>query len=213
MTVRALLFDFDGLVIDTEGPSYRAWAEVYDRHGHELPLETWSAAVGTIGGFDPEAHLATLGVALDEEALGARRQRDLDLCEVEELRPGVAELLDEADRRGIPAAIVTSASDWWIEHHLVGRGLLDRFAAVIAANGDRTRAKPLPTLYREALELLDVAAGEAVAFEDSPNGIAAAKAAGIYCVAVPNGVTGTLDLSAADRVVGSLLEFDLEEER
>jgi HAD superfamily hydrolase (TIGR01509 family) len=179
MTVRALLFDFDGLVIDTEGPSYRAWAEVYDRHGHELPLETWSAAV----------------------------------CEVEELRPGVAELLDEADRRGIPAAIVTSASDWWIEHHLVGRGLLDRFAAVIAANGDRTRAKPLPTLYREALELLDVAAGEAVAFEDSPNGIAAAKAAGIYCVAVPNGVTGTLDLSAADRVVGSLLEFDLEEER
>jgi HAD superfamily hydrolase (TIGR01509 family) len=208
-TTKALLFDFDGLLIDTEGPSYQAWVEVYDRHGHELPLETWSAAVGTIGGFDPADHLAGLGVALDEEALDARRKRDLDLCDVEELRPGVAELLDEADRRGIPAAIVSSSSEEWIERHLDRRDLLDRFVAVICANGDEERAKPRPTLYLEALDRLGVSAAEAVAFEDSPNGVAAAKAAGIYCVAVPNGVTGTLDLSAADLIVASLHEFEL----
>jgi HAD superfamily hydrolase (TIGR01509 family) len=209
MSWRALLFDFDGLLIDTEGPSYRAWVEVYRRHGHELPLHTWSAAVGTIGGFDPKEHLSGLGVALDQATLDARRQRDLDLCDVEELRPGVAELLDGADRRGIPAVIVSSSSDWWIERHLDRRGLLDRFAAVICANGDAERAKPQPTLYLEALERLQVPAAEAIAFEDSPNGVAAAKAAGIHCVAVPNGVTGSLDLSAADRVLPSLLEFEL----
>jgi HAD superfamily hydrolase (TIGR01509 family) len=208
--MRALLFDFDGLLIDTEGPSYRAWVELYERHGHELPLETWAAAVGTIGGFDPEEHLGGLGVALDESALEARRQRDLDLCALEELRPGVTELLDEADERGIPAAIVSSSSDWWIVRHLEPRGLLSRFKAVVCANGDADRAKPRPALYLDALKLLQVAASEAVAFEDSPNGVAAAKAAGIYCIAVPNPVTQTLDLSQADRIVSSLEEVDLD---
>jgi HAD superfamily hydrolase (TIGR01509 family) len=208
--IRALLFDFDGLLIDTEGPSYRAWVEVYERHGHELPLQVWSAAIGTVDGFDPVRHLHGLGVTLDEHAQEARRQRDLDLCDLEELRPGVAELLGEAERRGLQTAIVSSSPEDWIERHLARRDLLDRFDVVSAANGDRERAKPRPTLYLEALELLGVGAGEAVAFEDSPNGVAAARAAGIFCVAVPNEVTGALDLSAADLVVPSLADVDLD---
>jgi beta-phosphoglucomutase-like phosphatase (HAD superfamily) len=87
--------------------------------------------------------------------------------------------------------------------------VLDRFAFVLAANGDAAVAKPRPTLYLRALERLGVAATEAIAFEDSPNGVAAAKEAGIHTVAVPNAVTGTLDLSAADRIVETLLEFEL----
>jgi HAD superfamily hydrolase (TIGR01509 family) len=209
--IRALLFDFDGLLLDTEGPSYRAWVEVYERHGHDLTLDLWSAAIGTINGFDPVMHLQGLGVSLDEQAQEARRQRDLELCDVEEMRPGVAELLDEADRRGIAKAIVSSSSDWWIERHLRPRGLLDRFDAMICANGDEERAKPRPTLYLEALEQLAAPAAEAVAFEDSPNGAKAAKAAEIFCIAVPNEVTSALDLSVADRVVASLAEVDLDE--
>jgi HAD superfamily hydrolase (TIGR01509 family) len=209
MSLRALLFDFDGLLIDTEGPSYRSWAELYSEHGHELTLDAWSAAVGTIGGFDPEADLSARGVLLEEHHLESRRRRDLELCDVEEMRPGVVELLDDADRLGLHVAIVSSASTWWIEHHLGSRELLERFELLVCANGDAVRAKPRPTLYLEALGLLGVAADEAIAFEDSANGVAAAKAAGIYTVAVPNEVTGTLDLSAADRVVGSLLEIDL----
>jgi HAD superfamily hydrolase (TIGR01509 family) len=209
VTVRALLFDFDGLLIDTEGPSYRSWAELYEQHGHELTLDDWSAAIGTIGGFDPAADLVARGVALEEEHLEGRRQRDLDLCDVEELRPGVTELLDAADARGIRCAIVSSGADWWIERHLSRHDVLDRFAFVLAANGDAGIAKPRPTLYLRALERLGVDAAEAIAFEDSPNGVAAAKAAGIFTVAVPNEVTGTLDLSAADRIVDTLLEFDL----
>jgi HAD superfamily hydrolase (TIGR01509 family) len=213
--IRALLFDFDGLVLDTEGPSYRAWAEVYDRHGQDLTLDVWSSAIGTIDGFDPVGHLAQLGVTVDEEAQEARRRRDLDLCDLEELRPGVTELLDEADERGLAKAIVSSSSEWWIERHLEHRGLLDRFDALVCANGDAARAKPRPTLYLEAIERLGIAPEAAVAFEDSPNGVAGAKAAGLYTIAVPNEVTSTLDLSAADRVVESLAELrvdDLEQE-
>ena len=208
--IRALLFDFDGLVLDTEGPSYRAWVEVYEHHGHDLTLELWADAIGTINGFDPVAHLEELGVTVDEAMQEARRQRDLDLCDLEELRPGVTELLDEADERGAAKAIVSSSSDWWIERHLHRRGLLDRFDEVICANGDEERAKPRPTLYLEALERLRIEAAEVVAFEDSPNGVTAATTAGIYCVAVPNEITGALDLSFVDRVVASLADVDLD---
>jgi HAD superfamily hydrolase (TIGR01509 family) len=209
VNLKALLFDFDGLLIDTEGPSYRSWAELYEQHGHELTLDAWSAAIGTIGGFDPEADLSGRGVVLEDHQLESRRRRDMELCDLEEMRPGVVELLDEAERLGLHVAIVSSASNWWIEHHLGSRELLDRFELLVCANGDAPRAKPRPTLYLEALDLLGVAADEAIAFEDSLNGVAAAKAAGIYTVAVPNEVTSALDFSAADRVVGSLLEIDL----
>ena len=209
--IRALLFDFDGLLLDTEGPCYRSWCEVYERHGQSLALAEWSAAIGTLGGFDAAGHLARLtGVELDEAAREAKRQRELDLCDVEEMRPGVAELLEEADARGLARAIVSSASEDWITGHLRKRGLLERFDALVCANGDRERAKPRPTLYLEALARLGVPAGAAVAFEDSPNGVAAAKAAGLLCVAVPNEITDKLDLSAADLVLPSLAEVELD---
>jgi HAD superfamily hydrolase (TIGR01509 family) len=209
MAIRALLFDFDGLLVDTEGPSYRTWAEVYERHGHELSIDTWSAAIGTLDGFDPVAHLAELGVELDADAVEARRQRDLDLTDAEELRPGVAAYLDAAHARGLRAAIVSSSSDWWIERHLGRLGLVERFDAIVCANGDAARAKPRPTLYLDALERLRVRAEEAVAFEDSPNGIRAAKAAGLVCVAVPNPVTASLDLAQADLVVEAFTDVPL----
>jgi HAD superfamily hydrolase (TIGR01509 family) len=208
--LRALLFDFDGLLLDTESTEFRAWSEVYERHGHVLEPALWANAIGTIGGFDPVAHLATLGVALDADAVVAQHLRNLDLCALELLRPGVAELLDEADRRSIATAVVSSSSRGWIVSHLETRGLLERFAELVTADGDPDRAKPRPTLYLEALERLGVRAGEAIAFEDSPNGIAAATSAGIYCVAVPNAITSALDLSRANLIVDSLDEIDLD---
>jgi HAD superfamily hydrolase (TIGR01509 family) len=208
MTLRALLFDFDGLLLDTEGAELRSWIELYDRHGHEFPLDRYYANVGTLsGGFDPLHHLAELGIFADEDE---RRERDLALCDLEELRPGVVELLDEAERRGLATAIVSSSSDSWIDRNLRHRDLLDRFTAVVCANGDAARAKPAPTLYLEAVERLGVRPEEAVAFEDSPNGVAAAVAAGVLCVAVPNAVTGPLDFSRADLVVASLEDVDLD---
>ncbi len=208
--LRALLFDFDGLLIDTESAEYRAWCELYGRHGHVLELSAWSLAIGTIGGFDPSQHLTSLGSPLSAEALAEQERRVLELCELEDFLPGVDELLDVASARGLKTCIVSSSSRAWIEGHLRRRSGLDRFDAIVCADHDPTRAKPRPTLYLEALEHLGVRADEAVAFEDSPNGIAAAKAAGIFCIAVPNPVTAGLDLTKADRVVESLADFDID---
>jgi HAD superfamily hydrolase (TIGR01509 family) len=211
--IRALLFDFDGLLVDTEGPSYAAWADVYREHGHELTLDAWSAAIGTLDGFDPFADLeGRLGRALDRETVNARRKElEYAASDLEELRDGVAEYLHEAEALGLARAIVSSSSVDWITRHLERLDLVEGWSCLIAANGDAARAKPRPTLYLEALERLGVGADEAVAFEDSPNGITAARAAGIYCVAVPNPTTAALDVTHADLVLRSLEEVPLGE--
>jgi HAD superfamily hydrolase (TIGR01509 family) len=211
--VRALLFDFDGLIVDTESPALAAWQRVYARHGQELSLDRWSAAIGTVGGFDALAHLETLvGEPLEREVLQAGRlEHELMLVEAEQLRPGIVEYLADGERLGLRKAIVSSASRDWIDSHLCRLERLYGWDAIVTADGDRTRAKPSPTLYLEALEALSVNAEDGIAFEDSPNGLRAARAAGLYCVGVPNPVTAGLGLDDADLVVDSLASLPLPE--
>jgi HAD superfamily hydrolase (TIGR01509 family) len=209
--IEALLFDFDGLLVDSESVAFQTWQEAYREHGAELAVERWAAAIGTIGGFDPLEHLEeSLGRAIDREAVErAQREREHALAVVQPFRPGVVEYLAEARARGIRVAIVSSSSNAWIAGHLERLDTADGWACIVCANGDAARAKPRPTLYLEALDNLGVAPEAAIAFEDSPNGVAAARAAGIFCVAVPNSVTAQLDLSAADLLVESLEAISL----
>jgi HAD superfamily hydrolase (TIGR01509 family) len=210
MAVRALLFDFDGLIVDTESPALAAWRWVYAQHGQELTLDRWSAAIGTLGGFDAFAHLEELvGAAPDETVLSRRLEHELTLVEAEDLRPGIADYLADAERLGLKKAIVSSGSRDWIDLHLRRLERLHGWDAIVTADRDNSRAKPRPTLYLEALDQLDVKAEEAIAFEDSPNGVTAAKAAGIACVAVPNAVTAALGLDEADLVLDSLADLPL----
>ncbi len=212
MTIRGLLFDFDGLLVDTETPSRLVWEELYREHGHELPHDRWATLIGTIGApFDPFGHLEELvGRRLDEQALTTRRRaREYELIDLEELRPGVEEYFAEAERLGLRTAVVSSSDDDWIARHLGRLGRLEGLDTIVAANGDTTRAKPRPDLYLEALARLGLQPHEAIAFEDSPNGVTAAKAAGLLCVAVPNPMTATLALDDADLVVESLADFPL----
>ena len=214
MPVRAFLFDFDGLIIDTETASRGGWQWLYREHGQELPPEKWALMVGTVGGWDPWAHLEELvGTPLDRPALDERRYaHELSLLEVEELRPGIAEYLDAARRHRLKRAIVSSASRAWVDMHLERLERAIGWDAIVTADFDTERAKPRPTLYLEALDALGVAADEAVAFEDSPNGATAAKAAGIFVVGIPNNVTRNLGLGeAADLVVDSLAELAPED--
>ena len=214
MELRGLLFDFDGLLVDTESPSRLGWEELYREHGHELPLDEWATLVGTIGApFDPFAHLeALVGRRLDREALMARRRaREYELIDLEDLRPGAADYLAEAEERGLRTAVVSSSSQDWVEQILQRLDRLDHWDVIVTADGDRSRAKPEPTLYLEALRTLGISASEAVAFEDSPNGVRAAKRAGLFCVAVPNPVTATLALDEADVVVDTLADLPLDE--
>jgi HAD superfamily hydrolase (TIGR01509 family) len=204
--VRALLLDFDGTMLETESASYGSWRELLAEHGYELTPETWAAAVGTLGGVDPlellEEHL---GIEVDRDALEARaNRRHREMLLDEPLRPGIEQLIDDARSRGVAVAVVTSASERWVREQLSRLALFADLEHVIAANGDPARAKPDPLLYHEAAGILGVTPDEAVAVEDSPNGVAAAKAAGMQVVAFPNPITASMDLSAADVIVPDL---------
>jgi HAD superfamily hydrolase (TIGR01509 family) len=215
MRVRAFLFDFDGLILDTELASRAGWELLYREHGHELPTDLWATLVGTTHApWDPMTHLEELvGEPLEREALNERRYaHELALIEAEELRPGIADYLAAARQHGLKRAIVSSSSRRWVEMHLERLEEAVGWDAICTADRDPARAKPAPVLYLEALEELAVTASEAVAFEDSPNGVLAAKAAGVFCVAVPNEVTRDLGLAeaGADIVLDSLAELPPE---
>jgi len=215
MHVRAFLFDFDGLILDTELASRAGWELLYREHGHELPGDLWATVVGTTHApFDPMTHLEELvGEPLERETLNERRYaHEIALIEAEELRPGIAEYVSAARRHGLKRAIVSSSTRSWVDMHLERLEEAVGWDAICTADRDPARAKPAPTLYLEALAALDVAADEAVAFEDSPNGVRAAKAAGVFCVAVPNEVTRDLGLedAGADLVLDSLADVPPE---
>jgi HAD superfamily hydrolase (TIGR01509 family) len=195
-----VLFDFDGTLWDSEAAVFEVFRELYRHHGHDLPVETWAAAIGTVGGFDPYATLQHLVAgALDLAAVEAQTEDRIAAAAAGvPLRPGIEAFLDDVDRAGLPRAIVSSDTTEWVMTHLRRLRRVEGWAAIVCADGARERAKPSPALYVEALQLVGVSEADAIAFEDSPNGIRAAKAAGIACVCVPNALTAELDLSGAD---------------
>jgi HAD superfamily hydrolase (TIGR01509 family) len=204
--LRALVFDFDGLIVDTESPAYDAWQELYRRHGQELPIELWAQVIGTHEiRFDAMAHLELLhGQSLDKDALQAHRSlQKATLTDAQPLLPGVRELVEHAREAGVALGVASSSHHPWVEGHLGQRGILEAFTC-ICCREDVERTKPHPDLFLASLECLGVGASQAVVFEDSPNGILAARAAGIFAVAVPNRITAQLDLSAADLRLPSL---------
>jgi len=213
--IKAFLFDFDGVIADTEVPTFESWRQVYEEYGAELALEDWLPAVGSgssmSGAFDAVAHLERLlGRSVDREAVVARRaKRKEELYARAPLLPGVSELLERARERGIKTAIVTRNRDERVKHHCDLHGLRHRWDALICANAEPTRDKA--ELYRHALEVLGVVAREALAFEDSPSGVRAAKRAGVVCVAVPNEVTRSADFGEADAVLASLAELTVDD--
>jgi HAD superfamily hydrolase (TIGR01509 family) len=208
--IRAIVFDFDGLILDTEEPVYRSWLEVYQAHGEELPFERWVQIVGsTTTGFHPQHHLEErLGRALPKEVLDRRIGRRTELVLAQKLLPGVVSHLDQAKSIGLKVGVASSSTAEWVRGHLARLGILERFDC-LRCRDDVAHAKPEPDLYFAVLDCLGVAASDAFAIEDSPNGVMAAKRAGLRCVAIPNSITARLDLSGADVLLRSLAEITL----
>ena len=216
--IRAVLFDFDGLIVDTEVPTYTSWRDLYAEFDVDLALDDYLPAIGSGtstsslgGGFDAVAHLERLtGTRVDRDAVVERRsRRKQELCASARLLPGVVERLEEAAALRLRTAIVTRNRDAWVESHCSRVGLSHRWDTVVCANDTPTMDKA--DLYRRALAELGVGPSEAIAIEDSEPGVDAAKAAGLYCVAVPNELTRRGSFAAADRVCGSLEELSLTE--
>jgi HAD superfamily hydrolase (TIGR01509 family) len=210
--IKALIFDFDGLILDTEGPEYQAWQETYASFGCTLPLAEWAAEIGTYGAFDPYDYLVRqLGRPIDRAAVRAqRRARFAELIEQQAVLPGIVSYLQEAKARGLRVGIASSSPRSWVAGHLQRFGLDQSFDCIKTAD-DVERVKPDPALYLAALGALGVSAGEALAFEDSPNGALAATRAGICCAVVPNRLTQQLAFEAADLRLASLADLPLAE--
>jgi len=210
--IRALIFDFDGLILDTEGPIYQSWMEVYAAHGVDLPFEQWVKTVGSSNdAFHPQFHLEErIGSKLPQEVIDRRIERRVELVLAQPLLAGVADLVASAATMGLKLGVASSSSREWVSGHLERLGLLAPFDCV-RCRDDVEHVKPEADLYLAVLDCLGVAAVEAVAIEDSPNGIMAAKRAALRCVAVPNPLTAGLDLRGADVRLRSLADVTLLE--
>jgi HAD superfamily hydrolase (TIGR01509 family) len=211
--IRALVFDFDGLIVDTEVPIFRAWQRIYREHGQELPLDRWLTIIGTsTGDFDPVRELGDrVEEKLDERELDAlQRLYYAESTALQQLLPGVADYLRVARELGLKTGVASSSTRAWVMEHLDRFGIGGHFDAIVCRE-DVKRTKPDPELYRTVLQRLAVQPEEAIAFEDSSNGIHAAKAAGLYCVVVPNLLTVDLDLTEADLRLLTLEALPLRE--
>jgi len=210
--MRLVVFDFDGLILDTEVPVYDSWQAIYAEHGHALDFDKWATCIGTHDVFDPAEDLAALcGRVLDCEALTARHRADCDaLIAMQAVLPGVRDYVEEARRLGLRLGVASSSSRAWVEGHLTRLGLREHFD-VVRCRDDVPVVKPDPALYLAVLAATGVPPRDAVALEDSPNGVWAAKRAGLTCVAVPNPLTARLDLAHADVTLRSLAELPLSE--
>ena len=182
---------------------------MYAAYGQHLDPRRWSRIIGTVSDFDGLADLeGRLARPIDRDAIGVRRlARERELADALPVLPGVTEWRRDARRLGLKLGIASSSTRQWVMGHVERLGLQDWDC--IRCREDTRRAKPDPDLYLAVLECLGVAPAEAIAVEDSRNGITAAKRAGLFCVAVPCSMTAHMDLSAADLRLGSLAERSL----
>ena len=214
-TPRALILDFDGLVVDTEIAVYQAWKEFYEDEGQHLTIEQWHRAVGYVNGFDPRAHLELLTRRVYDwparEVELVRRTRELAYAQP--VLPGVETLLAQGARLGYRIGAASNSTADWVGPGLERLGLRKWFET-IRTRESVERHKPAPDVYLRALADLGITVpARSFAFEDSEPGVRAAKAAGLYVVAVPNQLTRGQDLSLADEIRESLEEFQLEGRR
>jgi HAD superfamily hydrolase (TIGR01509 family) len=210
----AVIFDFDGLIIDSETPLFEIWQEIYDQHGARLGLEDWQHALGTQGGFDPYADLcARSGQIVSRDRWGNWISGEhWRRCETQPLLPGVADRLAEARALGIKTAVASSSQAAWVRPWLERHELLDAFD-VVCTRDDVKAVKPAPDLFLLAARRLATPPTSCLVFEDSPNGLRAARAAGMWAVAVPNALTGPLELPPHDLALKSLASCTLAELR
>jgi putative hydrolase of the HAD superfamily len=208
MTLRAVIFDCDGLLADTETPDFEAWRMIYAEHGLPFSVEDWAQNIGMASGQgvrDWHGPLAEIvGPGYDRNQIRARRHQHYQSA-IEALRPmpGVVALLDTLDAEGVLCAVATNAVTIWVERVLRVIGLRDRFTA-IATVDQVENPKPAPDVYLLAAKKLGVPPNTCAALEDSPRGLAAAHAAGMFAVAVPTALTRHLDFPHARHLVESL---------
>lgn len=207
--ISALVFDFDGLIVDTETPLVEAWVELHSEHGLPYDLARAHGVVGHVGiDFDPWSAFPARHDRIELEREYRRRTRLY--TNRQPVLPGVMALLDEARRRGIGLAVASNSDHTHVERHLDRLALRPYFSAIRCID-DVAAGKPAPDVYLAALKSLDANPAASIAFEDSVPGHVAAKGAGMACVVVPNPSTAHFDFPHADLRLASLADTTFDE--
>ncbi|QOR66216.1 HAD family hydrolase [Cytobacillus suaedae] len=209
MSIKAVIFDFDGLIVDTESIWYEVYKETVLEYGIDLGLEEFVKVIGTTD--------EVLYAYLEKHATKPFTRDDIEKAAHElyktkidtlTLRGGVEDYLKEAKKLGLKIGLASSSSHTWVTSYLEKYNILDYFE-VIKTKDHVAKVKPDPELYIQALEGLGIAPEEAIAFEDSVNGSTAAIKAGISCVIVPNPVTEQLAFTSYSYRLTSMNEMPL----
>ena len=213
--LKALIFDFDGLILDTETPEVLVWQSIYKENGFELPVHEWEKTIGGYGisTFDPARNLSLLTQGrLDAAALQTRYRLESDaLVHANPIMPGVMDMIHAAKAQGLKVAIGSSSPHSWVDMHVQRLNIIHYFDHIICQDDVAPgRTKPHPDIYLKVLETLQVKNTEAVVFEDSPNGALSSKRAGIFVVAVPNPLTARMNVQG-DLNVSSIADLSLQD--
>ena len=204
---RAVVFDMDGLLLDTETLWHSAEVELFARHGGEFTWDDKIAVIGTSYDFTAEYFSDRLGLPRERgpELVSQMISLMHDLVRRSvDARPGAVELVDRLRELRVPLGLASNSPRFLVDDALATAGMTDAFDAIVTSD-DVELPKPAPDIYLLACERLGVAPADALALEDSASGVAAAKAAGVTCIAVPQ--FAETDVSAADRIVDSLEEL------
>ena len=211
--MKAIIFDFDGTIIDTETAWYTVFRDAYKTYGVDLSLETYSQCLGTsLHAFNPYTYLTThCNISLDLDAFRESiQQSHTKLMEKEALRPGILKLLQAAQKAGLKIGLASSSHREWVDKFVNSLELGEYFNCYCTADTVKN-VKPDPELYLQALHQLGVNASEAIAIEDSPNGARAAVTAGLHTLVIKNTITKQLPFSKGHHTIESLEEYELQE--
>jgi HAD superfamily hydrolase (TIGR01509 family) len=213
--LEALIFDFDGLILDTETPEGLVWQSIYKDYGFELPLDEWEKTVGGWGtsNFDSAEHLSfLLQGRVDSESLRVRYRKEVDeIIDASPILPGIISMIEQAKGNGLKVAIGSSSTHSWVDTHAKRLDIIHYFDKIICQEDiPHGRTKPNPDIYLKVLDQLNVKKDAAVVFEDSPNGVLAAQRAGIFVVGVPNPLTAKMGVTG-DITVPSMTEISLND--
>jgi len=215
--LKGILFDFDGLILDTETPIFEAWQEMYRKYGEELILADWAEILGkSVEEMEPlKDFFRDLDSDNDQQAILEQiSRREIELVGKQRSLPGVTELIQKARESGLKLGIVSSSDLKWVRTHLQ-RLRLEKFFDDVSCADEVPKAKPDPALYHLGLKKMNLTPEKVVVLEDSPNGILSAKRAGLYCIAVPNQITRQLPYykngGAPDLILDSLHSFPWDE--
>jgi HAD superfamily hydrolase (TIGR01509 family) len=208
VTHKALIWDFDGTIIDSEWPHFVASREACKHYGVQLTLDYWQSRIG----IHNKTHWSQIIIDdVGEPAdftfvLERARDHKNAMTLAQPIRDGVSDLFRDAHAAGVPIAVASSSSTSWVGPHLE-RLSLAQYVTALRTRDDVKHAKPWPDVFLAAAEALALEPADCLVVEDSSAGVQAAKDAGMTCVVCPNPVTEGQDFSRADLVVSSVAEI------